>query len=35
MGQTIKCHGCGKEMVRDVRPHELTYKGHSVTIDQP
>lgn len=35
MGKTIKCHECGAGMVRDVRPSDVTYKGHVVKIDQP
>lgn len=35
MGKTMKCHECGAEMVRDVRPGEVTYKGHVVKIEQP
>lgn len=29
------CHECGKDMVRDVRPMDLTYKGHTLTVQQP
>lgn len=28
------CHECGTEMVLDTRPHEVSYKGHSVTVLQ-
>lgn len=35
MGGTIRCHACGADMVRDVRPDEVVYKGHSEKIDQP
>ncbi|CDK99640.1 putative DNA-binding transcriptional regulator [Magnetospirillum gryphiswaldense MSR-1 v2] len=29
------CHECGAEMVRDIRPMEFTYKGHTLTVQQP
>lgn len=29
------CHECGKDMVRGVRPMELTYKGQTLTVQQP
>jgi HTH-type transcriptional regulator / antitoxin MqsA len=29
------CHECGAEMVRDIRPLEFTYKGRSLTVQQP
>jgi len=35
MGKTIQCHECGAVMVRDVRPGDVTYKGHVARIDQP
>jgi HTH-type transcriptional regulator/antitoxin MqsA len=35
MTDPIKCHECGSEMSRDVRPSQVTYKGHSVSIEQP
>ncbi|MDY0061626.1 MAG: type II toxin-antitoxin system MqsA family antitoxin [Myxococcota bacterium] len=35
MSETIRCHACGTEMVRDVRPDEVVYKGHAEKIDQP
>lgn len=35
MFDIVKCHECGSEMSRDVRPRPVTYKGHSVSIEQP
>ena len=29
------CHECGKVLERGVRPVPFTYKGHSITVDQP
>jgi len=34
MGETIRCHACGAEMVRDVRPDEVVYKGRTAKIEQ-
>src|SRR3954470_4074047 len=35
MADTPTCPVMGKPMARDVRPMELRYKGHSITIDMP
>lgn len=35
MDGTARCAACGGELKRDVRGDEVTYKGHSVHIDQP
>ena len=35
MTDTIRCHACGADMVRDVRPDEVTYKDETATFDQP
>ena len=32
---TIACPVCLGHTVRDIRPREITYKGHTVIIDQP
>ncbi len=29
------CHECGSKMYRDIRPETLTYKGHSIVVQQP
>jgi HTH-type transcriptional regulator/antitoxin MqsA len=29
----LRCHECGGEMIEDVRPKKITYKGRSATID--
>lgn len=29
------CHECGSKMFRDTKPDTLTYKGQSITINQP
>lgn len=29
------CHECGSKMFRDTKPDTLTYKGQSVTVNQP
>ena len=29
------CHECGSKMYRDTRPETLTYKGHSIVVQQP
>ncbi len=34
MEKTLRCHECASDMVRDRRPHEVVYKGHSVTVAQ-
>lgn len=31
----MTCHDCGRAMVRDIRPVDLTYKGRTLTIQQP
>ncbi len=31
----MKCHECGADMVRDVRPGKIVCEGRTVTIDQP
>jgi HTH-type transcriptional regulator/antitoxin MqsA len=31
----MKCHACAGKMVREVRADKVTYKGHSVDIQQP
>lgn len=31
----VFCHKCRKKMVRDARPLDLTYKGQSLTVQQP
>lgn len=33
--KNIVCHACGGAMLRDVRPNQITYKGHSVSVEQP
>lgn len=33
--ENIYCELCGEEAARETRPMEYTYKGHSVTLDQP
>ena len=35
MTDTTRCHACGADMVRDVRPDEVTYKDQAVKFDQP
>jgi HTH-type transcriptional regulator / antitoxin MqsA len=35
MTDTIRCHACGADMIRDVRPDEVEYKGQTATFDQP
>ena len=35
MAHTNRCHACGSEMVRDVRPDEVQYKERAVQYDQP
>jgi HTH-type transcriptional regulator/antitoxin MqsA len=35
MNDELRCHECGADMVRDVRPDNVVYKGHSAKIDQP
>ena len=35
MSEITTCHECGTDMVRDTRPDVVTYKGHTVTINQP
>ncbi|MBM4370998.1 MAG: type II toxin-antitoxin system MqsA family antitoxin [Deltaproteobacteria bacterium] len=35
MDKTIRCHECGGDMTRDVRPDVVTYKGRAVEVDQP
>jgi len=35
MEQTLTCHECGRDMVRDVRPHDVVYKDRKVTVQQP
>ncbi|MBU0552797.1 type II toxin-antitoxin system MqsA family antitoxin [Myxococcota bacterium] len=35
MSEIIKCHACGADMSRDVRPDEVIYKAHIVSIEQP
>lgn len=32
---TMRCHDCGTELIRETRPTEYTYKGHSITVEQP
>jgi HTH-type transcriptional regulator/antitoxin MqsA len=29
------CHECGSKMYRDTRPDNITYKGETVTVQQP
>ncbi len=31
----ITCHECGTMMERGIRPIAFTYKGHTITVDQP
>lgn len=33
--RTFHCHACAGDMVRDIRPDTLTYKGRNVTVQQP
>jgi HTH-type transcriptional regulator/antitoxin MqsA len=35
MSETIRCHACGAEMVRDVRSDEVEYKNRTVSFEQP
>ena len=35
MESNLTCHECGHDMVRDLRPHDVAYKGHAVTVQQP
>lgn len=35
MTDTNRCHNCGADMVRDVRPDEVQYKGRTVPFNQP
>jgi len=35
MSKSYECHACGQEMVRDVRPDTVEYKGTTVEIEQP
>ena len=35
MKSTFACPVCLGDTVRDIRPREITYKGHTVIIDQP
>lgn len=35
MSEARICHECGASMIRDVRPLDFTYKGHTITVDQP
>lgn len=35
MVHTDRCHSCGAERVRDVRPDEVQYKDRAVQYDQP
>jgi len=34
MDKVLRCHECGSDMVRDTRPHDVDYKGRSVTVQQ-
>jgi HTH-type transcriptional regulator / antitoxin MqsA len=31
----MRCQDCGSKLVRETRPTEYTYKGHSITVEQP
>lgn len=31
----VTCHECGAGMDRDIRPMAITYKGHTLTVQQP
>jgi len=33
--QTVVSPDTGKTMVRDVRPFDVTYRGHTITVDHP
>lgn len=33
--QTEICHDCGKELQREIRPLEISYKGETLIVDQP
>jgi HTH-type transcriptional regulator/antitoxin MqsA len=33
--ETMKSPETGEQLIRGVRPFTVTYKGHSVTVDQP
>lgn len=35
MEKTLRCHECGSDMARDVRSHDVVYKGRSVEVAQP
>lgn len=35
MSETIRCHACGAEMLRDVRSDEVEYKGRTAACEQP
>ena len=31
----VECELCGEQASREIRPMEYSYKGHSITLDQP
>ncbi len=35
MADTIRCHACGGDMVRDTRPNQVEYKNQAMAFDQP
>jgi len=35
MDTILRCHACGADMVRDMRPDTVEYKGRSTAIEQP
>ncbi|WP_252176757.1 type II toxin-antitoxin system MqsA family antitoxin [Endozoicomonas sp. 4G] len=32
---SVQCELCGEQACREIRPMEYSYKGHSITLDQP